>query len=121
VYNNIVTNDLVKNNEGCLNLAEDTLKLTESRDFGNLSITPRKSLESSFIVFHSDSGGGNIMCYFPHEDTFGCLGQLYCPVRPLGLNSWQSKLVPCRSKLYGIASQSSRLRTVVTRTSAGKL
>ena len=105
-----MTTDLAKNSEGYLNFGEETLKLIESRDFGNLSVTPRKSLESSFLLFHCgrDSGDGSITCYFPHEYTFGCLGQLYCPVGPLvyGLNSWQSKLVPCRSKLYGILETS---------------
>ena len=41
-----------------------------------MSVTPRNSLESSIMIFHSDSGGGNIMYYFPQEDTFGYLGQL---------------------------------------------
>ena len=64
MYNNTVTNNHVKNNEGCLNFVEETLKLIEYRDFGNLSVTPRKSPESSFIVFHSKSrdGGGESLC-----------------------------------------------------------
>ncbi|KAL9956827.1 hypothetical protein ACROYT_G038369, partial [Oculina patagonica] len=43
----IVTNDLVKDREGCLDLVEDAMKLIESKDFSNLSVTPRKSLETS--------------------------------------------------------------------------
>ncbi len=72
---NIVTNDLVRDSEGCLDLVEDAVKLIESKDFSNLSVTPRKSLETSVIVIESRE---NILCYFPRENKWCNLGSS-CP------------------------------------------
>ncbi|KAL9956825.1 hypothetical protein ACROYT_G038367 [Oculina patagonica] len=99
----IVTNDLVRDSEGCLDLVDDAVKLIESKDFSNLSVTPRKSLETSVIVVFYQ--GHNIVCYFLEEDRWCCLGHDYHNIRQIGLPSccsWQSQFVFCRGKLYGI-------------------
>ena len=79
----IVTNDLVEENEDCL-----------LRD--NDNIAPRKSLETPVIVV---SQGGEekdeILCYFPRQDTWGTL---------LGneLPQFCGDLLSCHGKLYFI-------------------
>ncbi|XP_078346911.1 kelch-like protein 2 [Oculina patagonica] len=88
----IVTNDLVKDREGCLDLVEDAMKLIESKDFSNLSVTPRKSLETSVIVIKR---GKNILCYFPREDKWCNLGSS-C----LEYTRFSSEFVSCRGNLY---------------------
>ncbi len=46
----VVTNDLVKENEDCLDLVKEAVRLIDSRNFNNLSVTARKSLESPVII-----------------------------------------------------------------------
>ncbi|KAL9956791.1 hypothetical protein ACROYT_G038329 [Oculina patagonica] len=87
----IVTNDLVKDSEGCLDLVEDAVKLIESKDFSNLSVTPRKSLETSVIVIESRE---NILCYFPRENKWCNLGSS-CPEVTL-----TRFFVSCRGNLW---------------------
>ncbi|KAL9956792.1 hypothetical protein ACROYT_G038330 [Oculina patagonica] len=86
---NIVTNDLVKGSEGCLDLVDDAMKLIESRDFRYLTVTPRKSLETSVIVIELSE---IILCYFPREDKWCNLGR-----------SWltdSEEFVSCCGNLY---------------------
>lgn len=53
------TNYLVKDNEGCLRHLND-----------NLSVTPRKSLETPVtVVSQGREEKDEILCYFPREDT----------------------------------------------------
>ncbi|XP_078352760.1 kelch-like protein diablo [Oculina patagonica] len=60
----IVTNILVKDSEGCLDLVEDAIKLIESKDFSNLSVRPRKSLETSIVVIETGYTTDSIIdCY----------------------------------------------------------
>ncbi len=91
----IVTNDLVIS-KGCLDLVEDAMKLIESKDFSNLSVTPRKSLETSVIVIESEK---NILCYFPREDKWCKLGSR-SPYYPSKI-----EFVSCRGNLYRLGYQ----------------
>ena len=76
----VVTNDLVTDNEGCFCRVKGAMKLCESRDFSNihryiypynLFAKPRSSLETSIIVIKKKE---DILCYFPHEDKWCRLG-----------------------------------------------
>ena len=100
LVSDIVTNDFVKNDEDCLYLVEDAMKLIESKGFDNLHVTPRKSLETSIIVVYGYEAGPNILCYIPHEDKWCCLGECLSLSSPL--YPWQSEFVACRGKLYGV-------------------
>ena len=83
----ILKNDLVKDNESCLNRVVDAIKLIDSRNFGNFSISPRKSLETSVIVLIVDTStvtannscinqsGQTILCYFPREGRWCKVGE----------------------------------------------
>ncbi|KAL9962964.1 hypothetical protein ACROYT_G032122 [Oculina patagonica] len=108
----VVTNDLVKDSEGCLDLVEDALKMIESKDFSNLSVTPRKSLETPVIVVETNSQFvfGDILCYFPREDMWRILGRS-ANIQDTGIRSHhdhintalnvnKSEFVCCRGKLY---------------------
>ncbi|XP_078381999.1 kelch repeat and BTB domain-containing protein 12-like [Oculina patagonica] len=90
----VVTNNLVKDSEGCLDLVEDAVKLIESKDFSNLSVTPRKSLETSAIVINTNA---IILCYFPGEDKWRILGRGPWPYVWLDSSPW---FVSCRGNLY---------------------
>ena len=80
----ILKNDLVKDNESCLNRVVDAIKLIDSQNYGNLSISPRKSLAASSIVVTSTvtpNNSGNqspesILCYFPSEGRWCKLGEM---------------------------------------------
>jgi len=63
LVSDIVTNDLVKDNEDCFYLVEDAMKLTESKDFDDLYVTPRKSLETSIIAVYGYEAGPNILLF----------------------------------------------------------
>ena len=76
-------NDLVKDNKSCLNRVLDAIKLIDSRNYGNLSISPRKSLETSVIfvtslVIPNESGRDcrSNLCYFPREGRWCKLGKM---------------------------------------------
>ncbi|KAL9974795.1 hypothetical protein ACROYT_G011880 [Oculina patagonica] len=93
----IWTNGLVSDNdEGCLDLVEDAMRLLESRNYDRLPVTPRKSLEVPVIVACSPAKGRHIQHYFPREDRWYSLGEM-----PFSFVS--SYLVgPCHGKIYGI-------------------
>ena len=64
--------DLVKDNKSCLNRVLDAIKLIDSRNYGNMSISPRESLETSVILVTREvsKNGRNCrsnLCYFPRE------------------------------------------------------
>lgn len=63
LVSDIVTNDLIKDNEDCFYLVEDAMKLTESKDFDDLYVTPRKSLETSIIAVYGYEAGPNILLF----------------------------------------------------------
>ncbi|KAL9959149.1 hypothetical protein ACROYT_G036239 [Oculina patagonica] len=92
----IVTNDLVKDSEGSLDLVVDAVKLIESKDFSHLSVTPRKSLETSVIVMESRE---NILCYFPCEDKWCNLGSSYTSCHKF-MTDFSRVFVCCRGNLY---------------------
>ncbi|XP_020626640.1 kelch-like protein 2 [Orbicella faveolata] len=80
----ILKSDLVKDNECCLNRVVDAINLIDSQNYGNLSIAPRKSLETSVMVVISSvtrnnsckQNGQPILCYFPGEGRWCKLGEM---------------------------------------------
>ena len=96
----ILKSDLVKDNESCLNRVVDAINVIDSQNFGNLCISPRKSLETSVIVVTSaasqyeESSSQAIFCYFPFEDRWCKLAEL--PPNYLG----EGGLIFCRGTLH---------------------
>ena len=83
LLSDIRKNDLMKDNKSCLNRVVDAIKLIDSRNFGNLSISPRKSLETSVIFVtsrvtpnESDRICQSCLCYFPREGRWCKLGKM---------------------------------------------
>ena len=90
----ILKNDLVKDNESCVKRVVDAIHLIDSRNYDNLPLSCRKSLESDVIVVtylsnknrpNMGSNSGNwglintaqpIVCYFPREDRWCKLGEI---------------------------------------------
>ncbi|XP_078374056.1 kelch-like protein 40 [Oculina patagonica] len=91
-----VTNDLVKDNEGCLDLVKDATDLIDSNNFDKIAVPPRKSLESPAIVMRK---GADILCYFPDNNSWCRLGEI-----PSEHNSFHS-FFPFEGKLYCVKSQ----------------
>jgi len=74
LQNDIVTNDLVNDNEGCMDLVKDAMKLIDSGILHFFGTKPRKSLETSVIVFYPkdccSQNNQSAVCYFPQEDKW---------------------------------------------------
>ncbi|KAL9951200.1 hypothetical protein ACROYT_G043822, partial [Oculina patagonica] len=87
----IVTNDLVKENKGCLDLLNEAMNLIDSKNFDYFSVTPRKSLKSPAIVMRR---GADFLCYFPDEDSWCRLAEI-----PSEYSSFD-KFFPCKGELY---------------------
>ena len=88
---NIAWNELVKENEGCLDLVKNAMKFLDSKDFDNVTpVRPRKSLETHAIVVGVKS---HLLCYFPGEDRWSRLGDN---------SSFSRHLACCQGKLYSI-------------------
>ena len=102
--NDVVTNELVKNNEDCLELAKGAIELIDSNsvdELDNLDRKPRKCLEYSAIVAYTTEG--KFLFYFPREDKwykkepiylqsddgiFFCRDKMYCTRRELSNRSY---------------------------------
>lgn len=95
--NNIVTDDLVKDN-GCLGLVEEALKLIDSEDFDNpLIARPRRSLETSVLLCY---GSKDVVCYFPQEHKWCRMGEM--PPKYIR----NGPVFSCHGKLYGTVLES---------------
>ncbi|XP_078348377.1 kelch-like protein 2 [Oculina patagonica] len=73
LISDVVTNELVKDNEGCLDLVKDAIHSIDAKKCENLSVPPRKSLETPAIVMCMDA---DFVCYFPDEETWCRLGKI---------------------------------------------
>ena len=108
----ILINDLVKDNEICLNRVVGAINLIDSQNYSMLSISPRKSLETSAIVVtsavtkdvarsfdrstHWELSGQSILCYFPGVGRWCKLGEM--PREYSG----RGQFIFCRGRLYSI-------------------
>ena len=95
ILSDVVSNDLVKDNESCVNLVADAIYLIESRRFDNLAVTPRKSLQEPVIVACSSFTGQDIKCYSIREDCWYKWGEMRICLD-------DSHLVPCHGKIYAV-------------------
>ena len=89
----ILSNDLVKSKKACLSHVMDAVETKNSKNYRNVSATPRKSQQTSFIVACVQK---YILCYFPHEDSWYLLGE------NLISNSKDFELFSCHGKLYSL-------------------
>ena len=99
---NIVTNELVKDNNSCLTLVKDAISLLDSKNFESFGVPPRKSLETPVVVVNA---GNNILCYILRENSWCKLGE----IPPLFIRSHH--FLPCDGQLYG-AVQDYRLHSL---------
>lgn len=94
--NDIVTNNLVKQSEGCLDLVKQALKLTNGKNSDLLSVRPRKSLENPFIVVCAEIF---ILCYFPRENR-------WCEFANSPITNFRDcEIASCCGKLYFLNPQ----------------
>ena len=76
----------MKDNSSCLNRVADTINLIDPQNYDNLSISPRKSLETSVIVVTSainmnarncwELSGQTIWGFFPREGRWCKLDEM---------------------------------------------
>ncbi|KAL9950816.1 hypothetical protein ACROYT_G043379 [Oculina patagonica] len=88
----VVTNELVRENFGCLKLVSDAIKLTSFTSENDLRQSPRKGLETRAIVA---CGGKYTFCYLPEKDEWKRL--------PDGLSEnrdYETKMINFHDKLY---------------------
>ena len=101
----VVTSDLVKNNEGCLDLVKDAMNFIDSKNRDYLSAPPRKSLETAAVVMRV---GADLQCYFPGENTWCRLGEIPSEFDDIKCD----KLFPCAGKLYSAREAQNTLRMI---------
>jgi len=106
----IVTNDLVTGHEECLARVWDAVSFIDSRNYDNLPVQPRQSLESPAIIITSaislfrdhdwELHDRDILCYFTREDKWCRIDDM--PHRYIGRGEYLS----LQGKLYSRGPQS---------------
>ena len=91
----VVTNEFVRENFGCLKLISDAVKLTSFTYEGDLLQSPRKELETRAIVAR---GGKYTFCYLPEKDEWKRLAD------GLLKRSYGTKTISYRDELYAFPS-----------------
>ena len=95
LHSDIVTNDLVNDNEGCMDLVKDAIKVIDSEEYRHLSVSPRKSLEFPAIVMTT---GDKMVCYHPRDNTWSLFPGIAPPDIP-------GQAICCQGKLYFISQK----------------
>ena len=95
----IVTNELVKDNNSCLTLVKDAINLLDSKNFESLSVPPRKSLEIPVVIVVNEDK--DVLCYSLRENSWCKLGE----IPPALIRHY--KFVPCDGQLYGTVQERS--------------
>ena len=93
--NDVVTNELVRENFDCLKLISDAVKLTSFTFEGDLPQSPRKGLESRAIV---TCGGKYTFCYLPEKDEWKRLAD------GLSERSQFTQMINYRDQLFAFSS-----------------
>ena len=96
--NDVVTNELVRDSESCLDVVKDAMKLIDSKSYKNLPARPRKCLETAVIVCFVEE---HIVGYYPRQDKVCRIGENSFS-RAFSICDPRSQLVPCQGKLYCI-------------------
>ena len=101
----IMTNDLVNDNEGCMDLVKEAMQLIDSEDYGHISVMPRKSLETPVIVVRLEgfTQDDQILCYYPREDR-------WTRFQGIAPSNGNGKVISSNGKLYFV-SQRDRTQT----------
>ena len=105
----IVTNDLVNDNEGCMDRVKDAIKFAASKDYNPLSVEPRKSLEIPVIVVYSSRTHQIPRFYYPREDSWSRFPAKKLPgvkISEFEFNEFSEQLhfASCSGKLYFMPS-----------------
>ena len=72
LHSDIVTNDLVNDNEGCLDLVKHAMKIIDSKNYHSFRVKPRNSLEIPVVVVcvKSVEQEDQFLFYYPREDKW---------------------------------------------------
>ena len=99
----IATNDLVNINKGCMELVSHAMEFIKAKDHHQLSVKPRKSLETSVMVLcvQRSRNKSDITCYDPREDTWSCLRDIVPPSIDI--------VASCYDKIYFLSQRESKL------------
>lgn len=100
LHRDIMTNDLVRVNERCLDLVEQTLEMVDSKNYDNLSISPRKSLEIPVILVCEHNLEDQLLCYFPRDNS-------WCKLRET--SPLCDQVISCHGKLYFLSKSEYKL------------
>ena len=104
--NQIATNDLVNDNEGCMDLVRDALKLKDSKHCTHLSVKPRTSLQVPVILvsdkfaFYTDRW--RLHFYFPNENSWSSFSFAITTPRA-------KEVVSCHDKIYFVSQRDKRI------------
>ena len=100
LHRDIVTNDFVRVNERCLDLVEHTLKMVDSKNYNNLSVSPRKSLEIPVILVCERNLENRLLCYFPGDNS-------WCKLRDT--SPLCDQVISCHGQLYFLSKSECKL------------
>ena len=96
LLSDIMTNDLVNDNEGCTDLVKAALRSIDAKNYHHLIAKPRTSLTTTAIVFlvvgHEQEDQIQA-CYYPREDVWS---QFCAPVP----SYCGGKVIGCHGELY---------------------
>ena len=97
LHREIVTNDLVNDNEGCMDLVKTAMEVTDSKNYHSLRIKPRKSLEIPVLAVCVQNHGqeNHILCYNSRK---GRWSRFKGPV-PHG----PGEVISCHGKFYFVS------------------
>ena len=99
----IVTNDLVTDNEGCMDRVKGAMKFIGTKDYNQLSVAPRKSLETPVLVLCVEGfQEEQKLLYFPREDTWSRFPGAAWPTST-------GKVICCRGKMYFISQREKKM------------
>ena len=103
LHSDIVTNALVTDNEGCMDLVRSAVKFIDSESFHHLHVKPRKSLEIPVIVVGCERHGQpacEILCYYPRVNKWSRFRGRVPPLAYLKYSCDTKNAVSCHGNLY---------------------
>ena len=104
LQSDIVTNVLVTDNEGCMDLVRGAEKFIDSAEsFHHLDVKPRKSLEIPVILVGCKRHGQpayEILCYHPRVDKWSRFCGMVPPLAYLNYNCDTKNAVSCHGNLF---------------------
>ena len=113
LHSDVVTNDLVNDNEGCMDLVRHAMELIDSENYHHHTVRPRKSLEIPVILIFCARtvSGHQILCYYPREDKWSRFPGTVPPPTNDGDVYFHRKLhfLSCHGQLYFISQQDKRI------------